>query len=366
MICPYFKKCGGCSTQHLPYNVQLANKQRILEQILTHHNISIPVETFFSEPFHYRNRMDFIFCNEGLGLRAMGDWKTIIPVKSCPIANEGINILLKEVDEWFTKSLDVFNVKTKKGTLRYCVIRSTELGESSLSFVLNENSSKLKETIELIKAFSEKTTATNVLVTYVPAGTDSSISEEYFVVKGSELLTERIADKQFSFNVQGFFQNNTYMAELMVQYVQEHIEEQENLLDLYGGVGVFGISLAEQFKNIMILESFSESKPVTEQNAQKNGVFATVVADDAKNVHKLSLKNFSAITDPPRSGMHPKAIERLIAMQPKNIVYVSCNPQQLEKELYTFLKYYSISKAAIFDLFPQTNHVEVVVVMKKK
>ena len=242
-LCPYFGKCGGCSSQHIAYDVQLDNKRKQLSQSIKYDQDSI--EIFSGEPYNYRNRMDFIFHKSGLGLREKGDWKSIVDIERCAISDERLNELLKYVREYFKDIGDeAFDVKRHSGTFRYAVIR-TPSNDSSISFVLNSDSSNNGEAVSKIKEFAKHTKANNVVVTYVPSNTDVSISEEFFVVKGSDMLNEDYVDRSFSYSVQGFFQNNSAMAESMQEHVQSLIKKYDTkdltLLDLYCGVGTFGI-----------------------------------------------------------------------------------------------------------------------------
>lgn len=229
---------------------------------------------------------------------------------------------------------------------------------------MNKDSNKLKEAIEKIKGF--KTSANNVIVTYVKSDSDTSVSDDYFVVKDTDFLKERHIDKTFYYSIQGFFQNNTIMAKKMQVYVNNLLKNYETnkniLLDLYAGVGTFGIINSDLFKDVLILESVKECIDAAEKNIKTNNVEnVKALLLDAKNLKKLELKNnLFVITDPPRSGMHPKTIEELNRIKPLVIIYVSCNIEQLSKDLLKF-KSYKLNSVALFDLFPQTNHVEAVV-----
>ncbi|MEM3373961.1 MAG: 23S rRNA (uracil(1939)-C(5))-methyltransferase RlmD [Candidatus Woesearchaeota archaeon] len=370
-LCPYFRKCGGCSAQHIDYNLQIENKKNLVKHV-TNFDIE-KIKIFFDKPYYYRNRMDFIFHKKGLGLREKDKWFAIVDVEQCVIANEKINSLMKEVRDYFIDVLDIdaYDLIKKTGTFKHVVIRSVK--ETSISFVLNENSTKLDKAIEKIKKFSEITQADKVAITYVPAGSEVSVSENFFMVKGNEFLFEKFLGKKFQFSIQGFFQNNSVMAEKMVEYVngllkEYGLEQTRNsyLLDLYGGVGIFGITNSELFKETTIVESFKASIDAANKNIELNNlknIKALVL--DAKQIYKANLKKpLFVITDPPRSGMEQKAIIRLKELEPEVIIYVSCNPVQLKKDLTKF-KEYEIKSVAMFDLFPQTNHVEAVVELKK-
>lgn len=364
-LCPYFGKCGGCSSQHIEYNTQLENKKVVVARN-TGVNINT-IKVFSDNPYNYRNRMDFIFHTRGLGLREKGNWKSVVDIEKCVISNYKLNQLLKEVREYF-KGVDAFDVQRKAGTYRYAVIR-TPSNSSSISFVLNEDSNKTADAIEKIKEFAKITSADSIIITYVPKDTDSSISEEFFVVKGSDMINEYFLDKKFEYSAQGFFQNNTAMAQKMHEYVNELIKNHGldntkdlNLLDLYAGVGTFGINNAYLFKNVFIVESDKHCIDSAKVNIKKNNIKnADAILMDAAGLKKLRLENpLFVITDPPRSGMHPKTVEELRRIKPKHMIYISCNVEQLGKDLKKFSKY-QLKSVAMFDLFPQTPHIEAIV-----
>ncbi|MBI4447552.1 23S rRNA (uracil(1939)-C(5))-methyltransferase RlmD [Candidatus Woesearchaeota archaeon] len=365
-LCPYFGKCGGCSLQHIDYQVQLENKKRLLAKATNYGEVTV-----FSGPeYFYRNRMDIIFCSQAIGLREKGNWKKIVDVDRCVIADEKLNFLLKEVRAFFT-SIDYFDVLKRSGTFRYAVIRTPQ-NDSSISFVLNSESSKIKEAIEKIVAFAKKTTANNIIVTYVPPNTEVTVSKDFFVVKGGDTLQESFLGKKFFYSVQGFFQNNTFVAGKMHEHchslLKKHNTNGANLLDLYGGVGTFGIINAELFRKVVIIENEEECVKSLKKNIQHNNTRnVEAILLDAMQLKKVELPQpLFVITDPPRSGMHQKTIEQLKKLKPEVIIYISCNIQQLGKDLQKF-KNYEIKSVALFDLFPQTNHTEAIaeLVLKK-
>lgn len=364
--CPYFGKCGGCATQHLDYAVQLENKRKTLAQAIDFKSEKIQV--FSDSEYGYRNRMDLVFHPRGLGMREKGTWRFIVNVEHCAIANDPLNRLLKEIRDFFWKvgDVDAFDVQKRAGTFRYAVIRTPQ-SDASISFVLNTDSMRLDAAVHQIEAFSKVTSAKNILVTRVPHHTEVSIGSDYFVVKGTDTLSATYLGKTFSFSAQGFFQNNDRMAEKMHEYVHGLIKKYNvspwaHLLDLYGGVGTFGIINAEFFKGVTIVESFAGCIDSAKENIAANQIKnAEAIVLDAMHLKKLTFpKPLFVITDPPRSGMHEKTIEQLKKLEPEVIIYVSCNVQQLGKDIPKFKKY-RLKSAALFDLFPQTNHMESVV-----
>ncbi len=368
--CPYYEECGGCSAQHIPYELQIINKQKKVSAMT-----GIPeeeIELFSANEYNYRNRMDFVFHAGGLGLRRKGRWDRIVDIERCVISEEKINSLLKEIRREF-KEADYFDLRKKTGTYRYAVIRKTKK-ETNISFVLNEDSPKLGEAITKIKEYSEKSSADNITITRTPKDSDKSISENYFMVKGKDEIEEELLSKKFSFNIQGFFQNNHAMTEKMLIYTKELLEKEErkgkHLLDLYGGVGTFGITNSEEYESVTIIENYEGLVKSAEKNAEKNqtkNVKTKLL--DASQLRKIKneiKKPLHIITDPPRSGMHPKTVKALLELEPEIIIYISCNPAQLGKELIRLKEKYLVEKTAVFDLFPQTPHTETIIKLKRK
>jgi len=364
-LCPYFGICGGCTAQHIDYVIQLENKKTQLAQITKYDNIQIVSDA----EYFYRNRMDFLFLKNSLGLRKKGHWDRVVSIERCVIAEEKINTVQQEIQTFFT-GCDVFDLRKHTGTFRYAVIRCTEK-DSSISFVLNSNSSKRTEAIEQVKSFAQKTTAKNVLITSVPPNTDMSVSSDFFVVKGKELLETSIQGKTFFYPIQGFFQNNYRMTEKMHEYVttilKKYPTKGATLLDLYGGVSTFGILNADLFETVVIIENAKESIAAAKKNCALNTTTnVTLLISDAKHLPQETYKSpLFVITDPPRSGMDQKVLTTLKRYKPECIVYVSCNPQQLGKDLLKFPEY-TLKSLALFDLFPQTSHSEAIAELQRK
>jgi 23S rRNA (uracil1939-C5)-methyltransferase len=375
-LCPYFGKCGGCTAQHIPYSLTLENKKKFIADQLRRLNITTPenITIKHADEYHYRNRMDFVFFEGGLGLREKDQFNKIIPIERCEIANEKVNALLLEVNAWFKKSdVESFNLRTKQGVLKYALIRASEYNDDScISFALNSASGHLAYHIDQIKEFTKTTTAKNVVISRVEQNHDDSISDDCFAVKGTETLTENFLGKKIEFHSQGFFQNNPKTAMLMVEHAKSILSkyepEKKNLLDLYGGVGTFGLVLAENFRNTFIVESFPQSIESAKKNIQANEIKnAQAHCLDSQRMNKVVAKgNLLAITDPPRSGMTRQAIENLIALEPEVIIYVSCNPAQFAKEMLVFGKKYEMRSLTCFDMFPQTTHLETMAELVRK
>jgi len=359
-LCPLFGRCGGCSIQDVDYQEQLRQKLSRLNEILNIPGIPVTAD----QPFGYRNRMDFVFHKEGLGLREKGAYDRFVNVDHCPIASEKINSLLSEVKDAFSDAF-YFDVRRRFGAFCYAVIRATGI-DSSISIVLNQKDKKREYWTERIRAFAESSGAANVLVTLIPPNRNVSVADDYLVVKGRDRLKEEYLGFRFQFPVQGFFQVNVAVAAKVHEYVlsllSRYDSSQSTLLDLYGGVGTFGLLNSALFKDVVILESYDPAVRCAEDNILENGTEnVRTLCDDARNLKNLDLPSpLTVILDPPRSGMHPKTVERLNSLSAERVIYISCNPKILSLDLEK-LSNYRINSAALFDMFPQTEFFETVV-----
>lgn len=364
-LCPYFKKCGGCALQDIDYAVQLESKREKLSRALRFEKIPV----FSGCEYFYRQRMDMVFHPEGLGFREKGSWHRIVDVEKCVISNEDLNSLIQEARELLT-GVDAFDLRTHSGTFRFAVMR-TPPSDSAVSIVLNKDSDNLPEARMKVKEYAKKTSAKNVLLTYVSHDSGASISDEYEMIKGSDMLREDYLNFTFKYHIQGFFQNNHDMAEKLHEYCHDLLgsypTQGAHLLDLYGGVGTFGILNADLFREVTILENYEPSIHACKENIELNRISnAKPILMDAKHLKILELPEpLYVILDPPRSGMNPRTLIRLNDIKPELIVFISCNVKLLRREL-PYLSNYKIKSAALFDLFPQTPHQEAVIELVQK
>lgn len=359
-LCPYFGNCGGCTFQDVDYESQLAMKKKWLAAVLGNDDISV----FPSAPFFYRNRLDLVFHAGGLGFRTKGSWHKVIDIKRCVISAEPLNDLIKEVRLFF-QEVDAFDLQKKAGTFRYAVLR-TPHRNSSVSIVLNDDSPLIEEGLKKIREFAHRTRADHVLATYVSPESGASVSDRYSVLKGREMLEFEYLGKRFLSHVQGFTQVNDKVAEKLHRYCRKILESYHttigHLVDLFGGVGTFGIINADLFRTVLSIDNFPPAIRACHQNIRLNNV-SNMQGHilDAKKLKKFSLPQpLYLILDPPRGGIHPKTLKRLKELRPELLIYVSCNLKHLTADLRE-LSTYQIKSAALFDMFPQTPHLESVV-----
>ncbi len=375
--CSLYGICGGCTNQHEKHETQLFRKKNEILTLFRKGEIpeTYTYEVISGEAYHYRNRMDFAFSKtlkgEYVGLREKNSFQYVVNLEECHLALPRINEILTEVQELrrVTKSyLDLFDIYIQEGTLKYATIRVTaNAHDESLTFILNQDSEKKDEVVDLIEQFAEESKIKNILIGWVERKRDQSISENIEVIKGDRLLTENLVGKSITFDNQSFFQNHTAMIEKIILKLRDWmLEKKDNhfLLDLYGGAGTFGVTLGDLFKDLSVVDMQGPNIEQALENLTTAGLsHAKVLTSDALNFDKVitgDQAESTYVVDPPRAGLHPKVLDKILKLGPKTIYYVSCNPKQFVLELKTLQQRYVLKKTALFDLFPQTPHLELV------
>lgn len=380
--CPHAGTCGGCLWQHLKYEAQLDIKRKMIQSAFTeagHDQTIAPVVPCPSDkPFrsYYRNRMDYtIGWNSEIGLKEYGSWNRYVDVKTCFLLNEDAGTILQHVREWMTaQDLQPWDAKFYHGDIRYVVIREGKHTKQRIIIVVVHDAARIQSAAreDLLNRLSPF--CTSLLIGEQKLTTDISLAQTFEALKGEPYFEEIANDVRYRIHPNSFFQTNTMMAEQLQRVVATHIQNEQQksktILDLYCGLGFFGIYLAKQFPNIHVsgFEIDAEAIELAKHNAETNNVsdrctFTSGPAED------LSWKDIDAdviILDPPRSGLHPKVLKTVMEKKPETIIYVSCNYHRLVEELKTFKELYEVEDVQALDLFPHTPHVEVIVKMKKR
>lgn len=393
-ICKHFGNCGGCLHQDWDYPHELADKSHRLKGAFKEaFKEAFPKDDFnpdvfhpivFDEAYHYRTRMDFLFHDYQLCLRKKGNFRFKVPLEQCLIAHSNIDFHLKHINKWFQKHKkhlpfigdpDNFN----RRLLKYVVIRkSFNHQDTSITFIVNKNSSDSQLFYNYLKDHLDEiaTPPTNILWGMVGEKQEITTTANYKILRGNDYLCENLLTRPFLFHSQGFFQNNTKMIEKIISTIEEWIIDfnlpRKKLFDLYGGCGVLGISLANLFEEVWIVDLESLNINYAEKNFINNKIvngkiMALNVKDflDIDDYFKQASQTL-AILDPPRSGLNPKVIKRLLKRKPQAIIYISCKFEVLAEEVASLLPLYKIIRIQPFDLFPRTPHMEVVALLIKR
>lgn len=383
--CPHAGVCGGCPWQHLDYEAQIRIKQNKINDAFqaAGHDERIDRIIPAHEKFHYRNRMDFaVGWNGEIGLKEYNAWNRYVDLTTCLLLNEGAGEILNQVRLWMRASdLQPWDAKFYTGDVRYVVIREGKnTGQRMISVVVKDFSRLSLAHRSLLTAHLSPF-CTSLLLGEQSLKTDLSLAQKYECLKGEPWLEEIVNNVRYRIAPNSFFQTNSSMAAELQKTVHEFIcrgavsaprsnaVRPYDILDLYCGLGFFGIYLAKQDPDIKVagFEIDSEAIELAKHNAEMNGV-ADQTAFTSGPAEDLSWKDSRAdaiILDPPRSGLHPRVLKTLLEIKPERMVYVSCNFHRLVEELKQFKTTYRVTDLRALDLFPQTPHVEVVASLRR-
>lgn len=385
--CEYFERCGGCNYQMLPYADQLDWKQKqVSETIKRLSGVKFlpKVEDIVPSPveYHYRNKMDYSFGNERpdgpitLGFHESSNWRGVIDIQRCLLHPPECDALLRAMTDYARESgLPENNPKDNTGCWRHFLVRHSVATDQFIAVVITRSGYPVDfdSLAERLRAACPKLQGVAWGITdRIP---DIAVADRIEQEWGDLRLTERLGDTEYRVSPFAFFQTNTRGAKLLYDTVREFAEPAPNhaLLDAYCGTGTIGIYCADRCRRVIGIESVREAIWDARHNAKLNGLKnCTFLPGMIRRELTLARKAAGGrgfdrlIVDPPRSGMHKKAIAGLMALDAPAMVYVSCNPSTLARDLQVIIEQgYQPTRIRPVDLFPQTYHVEVVIQFKR-
>ncbi|MDD4319268.1 MAG: 23S rRNA (uracil(1939)-C(5))-methyltransferase RlmD [Candidatus Peribacteraceae bacterium] len=406
--CPHAHDCGGCVWQNLSYDKQIDYKEDIVRETLAHltpvdeaerKNLPGRVLKIIPSPqvFHYRNKMEFSFGytamraeeqggrriyfdeNPTIGFHKPGQWSTVFPITECHLYDEQLQMLLMTVRRFMEETrLPVYNPKTQKGMLRTLLLRrGVHTGEQMICFLLQARKKELEPLFQtFIRHFSGRPGLASLLVVEHMGLHDKPDFPKIHTLFGKQTITERLFDLQFEISPFSFFQTNTFGAEKLYRAIADAAEltMRDTVLDAYCGMGTIGQYLARFCQKVVGVESHPSAVEDALKSAGKNRIGnISFYKGKAEQVLHQQLKAggkyaFNVIVvDPPRPGLHPRALEAVIDHKADKVVYVSCNTATFARDLGAFLKKgYELRTVQPVDLFPHTAHIETVALLQRK
>lgn len=375
--CPYYEKCGGCQLQHLKYEGQLLEKQNIvIESFMRYYDgkadkIKIK-ETIGSEnQWRYRNKSSLPCRHDGdnvvVGMYASNS-NHLVFINDCLIENEVIKKTRDYILNFLsTNKIDVYNPKTKSGSLRYLIIRSFTEEDVQATFVL------YKEDKKLIKLLSKL----NVSSIFYSINSDPKsielFGEKVIHVKGKQAIEGKLGALKFEISPKAFFQLNTKQTEVLYNEIKKacSLTGEEKILDCYCGIGSIGMYLADKAKEVRGIDVNSEGIEDAKKFAQINNIknIKFYSGNILPHLYQFEKDGFTpdiVIVDPPRKGLELNIINYFQKKKPKKIVYVSCNPSTLAKNINHLQKDYVVKYVQPVDMFPNTSGVESVCLLIRK
>lgn len=394
--CPHFAECGGCAYQNLPYEKQLALKEQQVKELLD--AVVEPGSYEFQgvEPspkqFAYRNKMEYSFGDaekDGpltLGMHKRGSFHDIVTVDRCRIVDTDYNRILACTQEFFRERKVPFYHKMRHtGYLRHLLVRRGEkTGELLVDLVTTtqlellpdglQEQTMLEEYKDALLALPLDGTLTGILHTKNDSMADIVKDEGTDLLYGRDYFYEELLGLNFKISPFSFFQTNSLGAERLYEKAREFIGdaldgEKKLVYDLYTGTGTIAQMMAPAAKKVIGVEIVEEAVEAAKENAARNGLdnCEFIAGDVMKVLDTITEQPDFIMLDPPRDGIHPKALERIINYGVERMVYISCKPTSLQRDLEVLqARGYRVEKVACVDMFPATVHVESVVLMSRK
>ncbi len=380
--CSHFGECGGCFFQTVPYQQQVIMKGREVQRILKEHDIWVEeFQGIEGSPEHigYRNKMELTFGDESkggkpsLGMHKKGSFMNIITTDRCKLAHEDFNVITKAALDFFSERYPFYNKKTHIGFQRNLIIRRGEKTKELLVNIVTTSQMTFdkEQLVNVLKGLELEGNIVGIIHTINDSVSDFVYCDRLEVLWGRDYYYEELLGLKFKISPFSFFQTNPLATEKLYAKILEYIEDLDNkiVFDLYSGTGTIGQIVALKAEKVIGIELVEEAVEVANENVKLNHLNnCTFVAGDVfEQLDKIEEKPEVIILDPPRVGVLPKALNKILEYRVKHIIYVSCNPKTLAENISVMQNVgYTVKKLKVFDNFPHTGHVETVCLMSKK
>lgn len=402
-VCPHFGECGGCAYQTLPYEKQLQIKEEQVRKLLTPafekqmllNKETVDLDDYINTIFEgikgspvqheYRNKMEFSFGDEvkdgplALGMHKRGSFYDIVSVRDCRLVDEDYRKILACTLDYFTeKEASHFHRTTHEGYLRHLLVRKAQkTGEILIALITTtQEEQDLQPYVDRLLALPLVGKITGVLHTKNDSVADVVQSDETELLYGKDYFYEELLGLKFRISQFSFFQTNSLGAEVLYETARDFLgdisdngKKDKTVFDLYSGTGTIAQLLAPVAGKVIGVEIIEEAVKAARENAKLNGLTNCefIAGDVLKVIGDIPEKPDYIVLDPPRDGIHPKALQQIIDYQVDRIVYISCKPTSLARDLDMLLEHgYRMVRVAAIDQFPGTQHVESTVLLQRR
>ncbi|NDI99926.1 23S rRNA (uracil(1939)-C(5))-methyltransferase RlmD [Flavobacterium sp. LaA7.5] len=395
-VCSHFGSCGGCKWQNMKYERQLFYKnQEVYNNLKRIGKIALPeFEPILGseKQFFYRNKMEFSFSNSrwmteeeiqsdkeiensnALGFHIPRMWDKILDITHCSLQEDPSNAIRNEVRDFANKNnLAFFNPREHSGLLRTLMLRTASTGEIMVLIQFFDDDKEKRELIldHLAERFPEITSLQYVVN---QKANDTLYDQDILLYKGREYILEEMEGLHFSINAKSFYQTNSDQAYELYKITREFagLTGNELVYDLYTGTGTIAQFVSKQAAKVIGVEAVPEAIADAKENAKRNNITnCEFFTGDMKVVFNEAFiathgKPDVIITDPPRDGMHKDVVQQILNIAPDRVVYVSCNSATQARDLALMDEKYKVTRVRPVDMFPQTHHVENVVLLEKR
>ena len=377
--CATYKRCGGCNLRHIDYEETLNIKKDIVQNLVNKtlkNKIEVEQVLGMGNPYHYRNKAQYPVGIGKDGKPVMGVFANrtheIIPIEKCFIQDESVEEVAKFIYQFAIKNgISVYNEANQTGILRHIVVKIGKQTNEIMA-ILVVNGRNLPHEDKLVKELLGKFENIKTIVKNINTkNTNVILGNENINLYGEGYITDILGDFTFKISPLSFYQVNPIQAEALYNIGVEEagITKEDTVFDLYCGIGTISIFMSKYAKKVYGIEIIEEAIKMAKENAKLNDIENTefiagdvqIVLDNLINKKKV-IPDFVMI-DPPRKGLDKTSIDNILSIKPKKIVYISCNPATLVRDLALLEEVYEVEKIKPVDMFPFTSHVEVVSVL---
>lgn len=380
--CNTYKRCGGCNLRHVKYDETLKMKQNAVQSLVNKtlkNKIEVQKTVGMENPLHYRNKAQYPIGINKQGEPVIGVFANrtheVIPIENCLIQNQKSEEIAKFIVEFIKeKNIAIYDEKNGKGLVRHIVTKvGRKTGEIMCIIVINGR--KIPYENELVEKLKAKYSKIKTIVKNINMkNTNVILGQENINLYGNGYIEDILGEYKFKISPLSFYQVNPVQAEKLYNLGVSMAEITKNdiVFDLYCGIGTISLFMSKFAKKVYGIEIVEEAVKMAKENAQNNNVknaefFAgdvEIVLDDL--INNKGIKADVVMFDPPRKGLDKKSINNILKIEPKKIVYISCNPATLIRDLADFENVYEIKTIIPVDMFPYTSHVECVAVLQHK
>lgn len=378
--CKICNQCGGCALQHMSYNAQLEFKRNHVKDCLNkigHINVEVNETLGMENPYEYRNKTQVPF-KEKKGKLKYGFYKEdshdIIPFSHCLIQSNLADEILAFIKETMIKfKIQAYDEDKRRGVIRHVLIRvGVHTNEVMVVLVTNEINFPNRKLLvkEILKKFPRVKTIVQNINT---RDTNVILGEKEFILFGKGYIEDSLLDVKFKISAKSFYQVNPIQTEVLYSKAIElaNLNKNQIVLDAYCGIGTIGLIASKYVKQVIGVEIVKQAIVDAKNNARLNNIDnASFICEDASkfmvDLARVNEKMDVVFLDPPRKGLDKPLIESLITLKPETIVYISCNPSTLARDLSLLKEIYDIKEVQPVDMFPHTYHVETVALLRLK
>ena len=380
--CKTYKRCGGCNLRHIRYNETLLIKRNIVQNLVNKNLSSKPKvqETLgMDNPFHYRNKAQYPVGQDKENKPIIGVFANrtheIIPIENCLIQDEKTEEIAKFIIKYFSENnISIYNEETRKGLIRHIV---TKIGKKTneIMIIIVINGDEIPNEKEFVNVLTQNFPNIKTIVKNINKdNTNVILGKKNINLYGDGYIKDKLGDLIFKISPLSFYQVNPVQAEKLYRIGIEsaNITKEDIVFDLYCGIGTISLFMAKYAKKVYGVEIVEEAIKDAKENAKINNIENTeFIAGDVEEVLNDLINNKKIIpdivmVDPPRKGLDNTSIQNIIKIKSKRMIYISCNPATLVRDLKELEKIYEIKEIKPVDMFPFTSHVECVAVLELK